>query len=304
VIYLGVRPIQARRDRKEISVNEFVKSQSLGNCFVILDVSKIDFQLTGGNIRTLCRSEYGIGSDGVLASVPSGRAERGMRVFNADGSEAEMSGNGARILAKYLFEHGYTKKASFELEAGGRLVHCALTVDEGRVRAVRAELGRAAFEASAVPVRVRSKEAVGATLRAGKQEFLFTAVSTGNPHCVIFVDDLDAVDLVVLGPRIERHELFPARTNVEFVRVLAPDRIAVRLWERGVGTTTASGTGAIAASAAAVKNGRTRRALQVEMPGGTVTVTVGENFELAMEGPVEEVISGSISPDLRLRLTD
>ena len=179
-----------------------------------------------------------------------------------------------------------------------------MNLEGGRVKTILSHMGRAQFKASAIPVKARSKEVVGQTLRVAGREFNFTAVSTGNPHCVIFVDELDTVDLVMVGPKIERHEIFPNHTNVEFVKVHSRDRISVRVWERGAGPTAASGTGALAASAACVKNNYTDKTLSVEMAGGVLKTTVEENFELVLEGPASEIMSGTLSAELLAKLLE
>ena len=279
-------------------MNRFVKGHGLGNDYLVLNQVDLSFELSPGAVRRLCHRNWGIGSDGILVLVPSRKAEFGLRIFNPDGSEAEKSGNGLRIFAKYLYEHGFTKEKSFKIETIGGIVEAELHVENGRVRLVTVEMGQATFRAPEIPMHGPDREVVGVPLQADDTFLTVTAVSVGNPHCVVFVPKLDESEVRRLGPLIERHPSFPNRTNVQFARVEARDRVAILIWERGAGYTLASGSSSCAVGAAAVRNGLTDRRMTITMPGGELGVEVREDWTIRLEGPVEEVSVGTISPDL------
>ncbi len=277
-------------------MNRFVKAHALGNDYIVLDPAQLSFPLTPEAIRRLCDRHFGVGSDGVLAHVPSERADFGLRIYNPDGSEAEKSGNGLRIFARYLYEHGYARRTQFTVETPGGIVTCALEVRDGRVVQVTVDMGEASFSSDRIPVAGPPREVIDEPVEVAGQRVRITALTVGNPHCVVFVEDPDAVDLHRLGPALEHHPLFPQRTNVQFARVLDRSRVRIRIWERGAGETTASGSSACAVAAACVRHGVTDRDVTVEMPGGALSVHVDEGFRLRMTGPATEVYRGELSP--------
>ncbi|HWP35342.1 MAG TPA: diaminopimelate epimerase [Thermodesulfobacteriota bacterium] len=284
----------------------FVKSHGLGNDYLVLAAWELPAPLDQAAVRLLCDRHVGVGADGLL--LVTGRTEPyGVRIFNPDGSEAEKSGNGLRILAKYLVEEGLAVADAFAIRTPGGEVRALVHRAEGaggrsRVVAVTVEMGRATFASPAVPVSGPPREVVDEPLAVDGQEIRVTALSLGNPHCVVFVDRLDAARLEELGPRLERHPTFPRRTNVQLARVAAPDRIEALVWERGVGRTLASGSSACAVAAAAVRLGRCGRRVTVVLPGGPLEVEVGDDFSLRLAGPVEGICEGRLSPDLLARL--
>lgn len=275
----------------------FVKSHALGNDYVVLEQEALDFPLTPEAVRRLCDRHFGVGSDGLLVRVPSERADFGLRIYNPDGSEAEKSGNGLRIFAKYLYDHGHARTPHFTVETPGGVVRCDVAVHEGQVVEVTVDMGEATFTSTRIPVVGPAREVVDEPLEVEGTTLRVTAVNVGNPHCVVFTHDLAAVDFYRLGPALERHPVFPQRTNVQFARVLAPDRVRIRIWERGAGETLASGSSACAVAAACVRRGLTGRDLQVEMDGGALRVTVEEGFRLRMSGPASEVYTGQLAPE-------
>jgi len=281
-------------------MNKFVKSHGLGNDYIVIEGGAISFEIKPEAIKLLCHRNYGIGSDGILLLTPSESADFGLRILNPDGSEAEKSGNGLRIFAKYLYEHGHTDKKAFTIETPGGVVQADLETEGAIVRYVTVEMGTATFKSSEVPVTGGGgeREVVGEEITVDGDTLKFTAVSVGNPHCVIFFDELDESYLRRVGPLIENHEMFPNRTNLQFARVLSRDRIQILIWERGAGYTLASGSSSCAAAAAAVKNGFTDGSVTVEMPGGELGIEIRDDWSIRMKGPVEEVIEGTISPDL------
>ncbi len=279
-------------------MNRFVKGHGLGNDYLVLNHADLSFDLSPGAVRRLCHRNWGIGSDGILVLVPSSKAEFGLRIFNPDGSEAEKSGNGLRIFAKYLYEHGFTREKSFKIDTLGGIVEAELHVYEGRIHRVTVEMGHATFRAPEIPMHGPDRDVVAVPLQVGDTFLTVTAISVGNPHCVVFVPKLDESEVRRLGPQIERHPSFPNRTNVQFAKIEARDRVAILIWERGAGYTLASGSSSCAVGAAAVRSGLTDRRMTITMPGGELGVEVREDWTIRLEGPVEEVFVGTISPDL------
>ena len=277
---------------------KFVKAHGLGNDYIIFNEADLVFSLTPEVIRLVCRRHYGVGSDGILLLVRSRTAPFGLRIFNPDGSEAEKSGNGLRIFAKYLFEHGYTRERSFSIETKGGIVQVELEGKGDRVDSVRVEMGRATFLSPEIPVIGEEREVVNEEMRVGEERFRFTAVSVGNPHCVIFVDHLDPEETRRLGPQIEHHPLFPQRINVQFVKVGSRDRVAILIWERGAGYTLGSGSSACAVAAVCRRQGLVDADVTIQMPGGDLAISVQPGWELTMRGPVSEVYTGTFSKDL------
>jgi diaminopimelate epimerase len=272
------------------SVGHYVKSHGLGNDYIVIDPAKVPFTVTAEAVQLICDRHLGVGSDGILLVQPPEAADFGVRIYNPDGSDAEKSGNGIRIFAKYLREHGYTTRDRFTIDTAGGRVGVQLGMRDGRVSEVTADMGTATFEApDAIEVDGR--------------RLAVTSVSMGNPHCVVIVDDLAKIDPRALGPKIETHRAFPAKTNVQFAEVLSRSHIAIEIWERGAGYTLASGTSSCAVAAAAHRKGLVDREVTVTMPGGELEVTVGDGYAMRLRGPVEEVIIGDFSEDLLRHLT-
>ena len=224
---------------------------------------------------------FGAGSDGMIWISPSDTADFKMRIFNADGSEAKMCGNGIRCVGKYVFDKGYTEKTRLTIETPSGIRTLDLHIENGRVARASVDMGIA-------------KVGEALTLEAGGGEVSVTPVSVGNPHAVLFVEDMEKAPLTTLGPELERHPAFPGGVNVEFVQVLGPVRLRMRVWERGSGVTMACGTGACASAAAAVQKGFCPRGtpLSVELDGGALTIEIHENNAVTMTGPAETVYEG------------
>jgi diaminopimelate epimerase len=280
----------------------FVKGHGLGNDYLVLTLADVGRELGPRAIQRLCDRNRGVGSDGVLLLVPSTRADFGLRIFNPDGSEAEKSGNGLRIFAKYLYEHGHARSKTFTVDTKGGVVECVCHLDGDRVAAVTVEMGRATFRAPDIPMHGPDRDVVGVPLQVDGAVFTVTAVSVGNPHCVVFVDELDETEVRRLGPRIERHPAFPNRTNVQFARVRSRDTVDILIWERGAGWTLASGSSSCGVACAAVRNGLTDRRVTVRMPGGQLTVEVRSDWTVRLEGPAEEVCTGVLSAEFERQL--
>jgi len=268
----------------------FVKSHGLGNDYLVVDAASFGIVLTPERVRLLCHRNLRLGSDGILEVDV--RESFFLRIWNPDGSEAERSGNGLRIAAKFLAEHGYAKKNEFVIEtvAGPVKTEVFRGGPGARVDAVRLEMGRAAVDRSQ-----RSLDAGGTSLDV-------TLVSVGNPHCVVFGEAMTRERLFELGPKIENHARFPKRINVQLAEPLSRARVRVLIWERGAGHTLASGTSSCAVAAACFDRGLVDQRVTVEMEGGTLDIDVAPDLSLVLKGPVEEVFVGSISEDLRARL--
>jgi diaminopimelate epimerase len=231
--------------------------------------------------------------------VATARADFGLRIFNPDGSEAEKSGNGLRIFSKWLRDHGHAKQDRFTVDTKGGVVECVCHGKSGHVTFVTVEMGRATFRAPDIPMNGPDREVVGVPLQLSDGTAVTaTAVSVGNPHCVVFVDRLDTEACKRLGPLIERHPAFPQRTNVQFARVADKHTVDILIWERGAGYTLASGSSSCGAASAAVKNGRCEHGrVTVRMPGGDLVIDVRPDWSLRLEGPVEEVYAGALSDE-------
>ena len=278
--------------------DQFVKSHALGNDYIVVDLDRLSFPLTPGTIRHICHRNFGVGSDGILGLRPSPRADFGLRIFNPDGSEAEKSGNGLRIFAKFLHDHGYARASSFTVDTLGGLVRANLDVAGGAVGTITVDMGTATFRSEQIPVAGPPREVLQEPLEVDGDRVVFTAVSVGNPHCVVLVDALDEARIRRLGPRLEHHPLFPNRINVQFARVVSRGEVAILIWERGAGYTLASGSSSCAVAAACVRHDLTDREVRVTMPGGVLRVSVGADWALRMAGPATEVARGAFSPDL------
>jgi diaminopimelate epimerase len=287
-----------RAIKTHLTLNEFVKSHGLGNDYIVLDQAQLSRPLTPEAVRTICDYHFGVGSDGILLVIPGTGADFGVRIFNPDGSEAEKSGNGIRILAKFLYDHGYAPRPELTISTLGGHVRARLDLDGDRVRMVTADMGRATFVSTEIPVAGPRREVVRETLAVDDQRLTVTCVSVGNPHCVIFTDTLDVDEVKRLGPKIERHPSFPNRINVQFAKLLGRGRVSILIWERGAGYTLASGTSSCAVAAACVKNGLTDRTITIESPGGALAVSIADTWELTLTGPVSEICRGRLSEDL------
>ena len=284
--------------KTRLMLDEFVKSHGLGNDYIVLDQAQLSRPLTPEAVRTICDYHFGVGSDGILLVVPGTEADFGVRIFNPDGSEAEKSGNGIRILAKFLYDHGYAPRPELTISTLGGHVRARLELDGDRVRMIIAEMGRATFVSTEIPVAGPRREVVRETLAVDDRRLTVTCVSVGNPHCIIFTDTLDVDEVKRLGPKIERHPSFPNRINVQFAKLLGRDRVSILIWERGAGYTLASGTSSCAVAAACVKNGLTDRTVTIESPGGALAVSIADSWGLTLTGPVSEICRGRLSEDL------
>lgn len=284
--------------------NSFVKSHGLGNDYIVLNQNEIGFKLTEDAIRKICDVHFGIGSDGILLKVPSFNAQFGLRILNPDGSEAEKSGNGLRIFAKYLFDYQFAKSRKFTIETLGGLVQAEIIQEKnGKAKAVKVDMGKAIFSSPEIPVNCEKEECLDEILHLEYKDYQINCVSVGNPHCVILTENLDENEVKTFGPQIENHPFFPNRINVQFAKVVSPAEVEVMIWERGAGWTLASGSSSCAVAAVTVKKGLTQRCITVKMPGGDLKIETDENWNMRMTGEVSEIASGVLSRELVAELS-
>ena len=266
----------------------FTKMHGCGNDFVVLDCTRTERpQLQLSEIaKKLCHRRFGIGADQLLTVKPSEKADFKMEIYNADGGEVEMCGNGIRCFARYVYEHGLTRKREIEVETLAGIVRPKL-----RGEMVEVDMGRPILEGADIPVKAKGL-IVDRPLGVKGETYRVTCVSMGNPHCVLYVDRVEDLELERLGPDFENHDFFPNRINTEFVQVLGAGEVRMRVWERGAGETWACGTGACAVTVAGVLTGRTERKLSLHLLGGDLEVEWAADDRVYMTGPAEEVFEG------------
>ncbi len=274
----------------------FTKMHGLGNDYVYVSLFDQSLAVDPARLAIIVSDRhFGVGADGLILIMPSDRADARMRMFNADGSEGEMCGNGVRCVAKYVYDHGITRNNPVTIETGRGVLTLELEVSGGRVERVRVDMGPPILEPSAIPTLLEGCPPLDAPLSIGDRAFPVTAVSMGNPHAVIHVPDVAGFPLETIGPQIERHPAFPRRVNVHFVEILSFNEVQMRTWERGSGITLACGTGACAVCVAGVLTGRTGRRIVARLPGGSLELEWPANDEsVFMTGPATEVFSGTI----------
>jgi diaminopimelate epimerase len=279
--------------------NSFVKMHGLGNEYIVLDSENIDFKLTAQAIKRLCNIHFGIGSDGIVMKVPSAKAEFGFRVYNPDGSEAEKSGNGLRILCKYLYDYQYAKSKKFSIETLTDIVYADI-VDEiqGKAALIRVDMGKAIFRSRDIPVNSDLPEFIGQKIKAGDREFEVNCVSVGNPHCVVIKEELDEQEIRKYGPLLENHPMFPNRINVQFAKPLSDHDAQILIWERGAGFTLASGSSSCGASSILVKKKLVKGDLTMHMLGGNINIQIDGNWNIRMTGEAREIARGVLSAEL------
>ncbi len=271
----------------------FTKMQGAGNDYVYVNAfaEKLPDDLPE-LARRISDRHFGVGGDGLILICPSQTADARMRMFNADGSEAEMCGNGIRCVAKYVYDHGLAKKPALRIETGRGILALELEVRDGLVQRVRVDMGEPILAAAKIPTTLPGDPVADVPLTAGGRTFPVTCVSMGNPHCVTFVDAVDDAWVLQIGPKVEVDPHFPRRVNAEFVQVLSTGEVRMRVWERGSGETLACGTGACAVCVASALTGRTRRKIVAHLSGGDLELEWGADNHVYMTGPAVEVFSG------------
>ena len=270
----------------------FTKMHGAGNDYIYVDCFRHPMPHDPPGVsRAVSDRHFGVGADGLILICPSDKADARMRMYNADGSEAEMCGNGVRCVAKYVYDHGLVRKPALTVETGRGMLTLDLEVSGGTVRQVRVDMGEPILEAERIPAALPGNPPIDVELP--EVGLRVTCVSMGNPHCVSYVDAVTDALVLGTGPKVEQSPVFPRRTNVEFVKVNRPDDVTVRVWERGSGETLACGTGACAVAVAGVLTGSTQRRVVAHLPGGDLQLHWSEtNNHVFMTGPAVEVFSG------------
>ena len=268
--------------------------QGLGNDYVYVNCFEEKIDNPPELARRISDRHFGVGSDGLIMINPSDKADFEMEMYNADGSRGEMCGNGIRCVAKYVYDHGLTDKTDISVETLGGIKYLELTVEDGKVKTVKVDMGKPELEPQKIPVKADGGKAVDEPILAGGEEYRMTCVSMGNPHAVVFVGcDVRDFPLEEIGPKFEGHERFPNRVNTEFVRVIDRHTAEMRVWERGSGETLACGTGACAVAVACVLNGLTEDEVTVRLLGGDLQIRWDrEKDTVYMTGPAEVVFDG------------
>ena len=276
---------------------KFTKMHGTGNDYVYVDLFHQTLDRPPELSVKISDRHFGIGSDGLICIAPSEIADCRMIMFNADGSEGAMCGNGIRCVAKYAYEHGLVTKDQMSIETKSGVKHLNLTVEDGIVTYAEVNMGQAILKPCEIPVRAEGDDFIARALQVDGKSYAATCVSMGNPHCIVFMDHIDALDLTKIGPSFEHHPWFPDRINTEFVEVIDRGTIKMRVWERGSGETISCGTGTCAATVASVLNGYCDRGAEIEVRirGGVLYDTYLENGEVLMKGPATEVFQGEIS---------
>lgn len=268
---------------------KFEKYHALGNDYLVFDPDGTDHQFTEDETVRICHRNFGLGSDGILVGpLQSEKADFGLRILNPDGSEAEKSGNGLRIFARYLYDKKNVSSAPFTVNTLGGIVTCEVSSDAS---SISVEMGQVSFHSDVVPVSVKGnpREVLNEEITIDGETFNYYAATIGNPHCVIPLTEISEGLALKLGAKVENHPLFPNRTNVQFLKVLDRNRIRIEIWERGAGYTLASGSSSSAAGAVARKMGACDQNITVEMPGGEIGLVIDEEFNVKMTGPATRV---------------
>ncbi len=277
---------------------KFTKMHGCGNDYIYVDGSKeqIPQDLKPEIVKRLSDRHFGIGGDGVIFINPSTEADFEMEMYNMDGSRAEMCGNGIRCVAKFVYDEGLTDQTSISVVSCGKIKYLDLFLEDGKVSTVRVNMGTPILKATDIPVIASGDEVIGERIEVEDQIYEMTCVSMGNPHAVIFMDDVSTLPLDKIGPLFENHVRFPKRINTEFVKVLDEEHVEMRVWERGTGETLACGTGACAVTVACILNGLTKEQVTVKLLGGNLQIQWDRKENVVyMTGPAATVFKGEIS---------
>lgn len=275
---------------------KYAKYHGLGNDYIVLDPENINNIPSIKQIQIICNRNFGIGSDGILyGPYAENNFDFNLRIFNPDGSEAEKSGNGLRIFSRYLWDKGCVDEKPFTIKTISGTV-LSQVHDNGKI--ITVEMGTVSFNKNDIPVNCVSEEVINQVLKVSDREFTFCAATVGNPHCIIICENISAEETKKYGPQIENNQLFPNRTNVQFMKIIDRNNIRIEIWERGAGYTLASGSSSCAAGAVAKKLGLCDDKIDVHMPGGIINLFISDNFEITMSGPVIKVCEGIIDSEI------
>ena len=274
---------------------KFTKMQGCGNDYVYVNCFNEEIADRPEFSKFVSNRNFGVGSDGLICICSSEIADFKMDMYNADGSNAQMCGNGIRCVGKYVYEKGLTDKTKMKIETGSGIKALDLNVEDGIVKSARVDMGSPELRPQFIPVAEHGKSFINRSVIVGGEEFFVTALSVGNPHAVVFVPNVDVLDLKTIGPKFENHPLFPEHVNTEFVEVIDKNTIKMRVWERGSGETLACGTGATASAAASILNGHTENAVTVRLRGGELLIEWDrDKNKLYMTGPAVIVFDGEL----------
>lgn len=276
---------------------KFTKMQGCGNDYIYVNgfAEQVGQEEKPELVRKLSHRNFGIGGDGVIFIQPSGEADFEMEMYNADGSKAEMCGNGIRCVGKYVYDKGLTDKTDITVISAGKIKYLNMQTKGGRVKTVRVNMGAPELRAAMIPVLSEKEQVIDEEIKVQGQTYNMTCVSMGNPHAVVFVEDVKNFPLEQVGPFFENHTCFPKRTNTEFVQVIDKKHVKMRVWERGTGETLACGTGCCAVVTACIINGHTDEKVTVEVLGGEIEIEWNrEENNIYMTGPAETVFEGEI----------
>lgn len=275
---------------------KFTKMHGCGNDYVYVNCFEEKVENPSKVAQIVSDRHFGIGSDGLILICPSDVADFRMRMYNADGSESEMCGNGIRCVGKYVFDYGLTDKKKVTVETGAGIKELEFTIENGKVSLVKVDMGEPILKASDVPVVSDKEQVINEEIVVNGTSWKMTCVSMGNPHAVVYIPDTKSLEIEKIGPHFENHEVFPNRTNTEFVQLLSRDEINMRVWERGSGETMACGTGACGATVAAILCGYTDDEITLHLPGGDLLIQWNrENNRVYMTGPATIVFDGEIT---------
>ena len=274
---------------------KFTKMHGIGNDYVYINCFEEKVEDPAELSRLVSRQHFGVGSDGLILICPSDKADFKMKMYNADGSQAEMCGNGIRCVGKYVYDYGLTDKDEITVETLAGIKYLKLIIEEGKVAQVRVNMGAPVLEAKKIPVISRQSPVVDMPIEINGKYWSMTCVSMGNPHAVVFINDVKGLDIETVGPEFENHTAFPQRVNTEFVEVIDKNTVRMRVWERGSGETLACGTGACAVAVAGVLTGKTGDEITVHLVGGDLKIHWDREENLVyMTGPATRVFDGEL----------
>ena len=275
---------------------KFTKMQGLGNDYVYVNCFKETIENPPEMAKKVSNRNFGIGSDGLIMINPSDVADFEMEMYNADGSRSEMCGNGIRCVGKYVYDYGLTEKEHISVETLAGIKYLDLTVEDGKVKLVKVDMGSPELVPENIPIVADGNSVIDEPINVNGTEYRMTGVSMGNPHAVVYVEDVKGLDIETIGPAFENHERFPNRVNTEFVKVLDRNTVEMRVWERGSGETMACGTGACAVAVACILNGFTEDKVTVKLLGGDLQIEWDKEADkIYMTGPAEVSFDGEIN---------
>lgn len=275
---------------------KFTKMQGLGNDYVYVNCFKETIENPPEMAKKVSNRNFGIGSDGLIMINPSDVADFEMEMYNADGSRSEMCGNGIRCVGKYVYDYGLTEKGHISVETLAGIKYLDLTVEDGKVKLVKVDMGSPELVPENIPIVADGNRVIDEPINVNGTEYRMTGVSMGNPHAVVYVEDVKGLDIETIGPAFENHERFPNRVNTEFVKVLDRNTVEMRVWERGSGETMACGTGACAVAVACILNGFTEDKVTVKLLGGDLQIEWDKEADkIYMTGPAEVSFDGEIN---------